>query len=279
MERTRRPTRRPDDPSPERWDAPPARPAPAGDEVHVWRARLDLAADARAPLHAALSAEERARAARFHDPADGARFAAARGLLRAILARYLDRPAAAVAFAYGAHGKPELAGDGAGGSAGLRFNASHAGALALYAVARGRAVGVDVERARDVDDADDAALVAERYFAPAERAALRAAGAAGSAAWRAAFLACWTRKEAYAKARGVGLSIALDAFAVALGEGAWTALDGGASGRWTIVPLAPGAGYAGALAVEGEAPRVRRWAWDAPAPPPSDERQRPPTAE
>jgi 4'-phosphopantetheinyl transferase len=272
--------RRPDVPAPERWEAPPARLAVGREEVHVWRARLDLPADALAPLRATLSAEERARAARFRDPADGVAFAAARGILRAILGRYLDRPAAAVAFAYGAHGKPELA--GAAGDGGLRFNASHAAALALYAVARGRAVGVDVERVRDVEDA---ALVAERYFAPAERAALRAAGPAGSAARRAAFFACWTRKEAYVKARGGGLSIALDGFAVSLGDGAWTTLeaapgvarDGGAPRRWTIAPLAPGAGYDGALAVAGEAPRVLRWAWDAPAPPPQSP-QPPPAA-
>jgi 4'-phosphopantetheinyl transferase len=232
------------------WTAPPGRPPLPRRELHVWRSRLDHPRAALDALWDVLSADERARADRFRADADRDRFVAARGTLRALLGRYLDLRPGDVVFRYSAHGKPELARPAAGG--GLRFNAAHSEGLALYAFALGRDVGVDVERVRPLDDAGS---LAGRLFSAAEAAALRVLPAP---AREEAFFDCWTRKEAYVKALGGGLSLPLDAFTVAVGRGERTTLPGPRR-SWTVVPLAPGDGYTGALAVPGPAPRLRRW--------------------
>ena len=247
---------------------PGAFPALGRGEVHVWRTALDLDPARVAALAESLSPDERDRAARFHFERDRVRFIVARGVLRALLGRYLDLPAPALAFDYGAHGKPSLAagpvGRAVGGSPGaeVRFNLSHSAGVALCAVARGRDVGVDVEGLR-ADFATDE--IAERFFSPAERAALRALPAEARCA---AFFACWTRKEAYIKARGLGLSLALDAFDVSLAPDEPAALlatrdDPGARDHWSLRALEPGPGLAGAVVAEGRDWALRCWRWEA----------------
>jgi 4'-phosphopantetheinyl transferase len=245
---------------------PGAFPALGRGEVHVWRTALDLDPPRVAALAASLSADERDRAARFHFERDRVRFTVARGVLRALLGRYLDLPAPALAFDYGQHGKPSLAAaavarpvDGAPGAE-LRFNLSHSAGVALCAVTRGREVGVDVEGLR-ADFATDE--IAERFFSPAERAALRALPAGARCA---AFFACWTRKEAYIKARGLGLSLALDAFDVSLAPGEPAALlatrdEPGALDRWLLRALDPGPDLAGAVVAEGHDWTLHCWTW------------------
>ena len=240
---------------------PGAFPALGRGEVHVWRTALDLDPPRVAALADSLSPDERDRAARFHFERDRVRFTVARGVLRALLGRYLDLPAPALAFDYGAHGKPALAAAmGARAMAGspgaeVRFNLSHSAGVALCAVTRGRDVGVDVEGLR-ADFATDE--IAERFFSPAERVALRALPAAARCA---AFFACWTRKEAYIKARGLGLAIPLDAFDVSLAPHEPAALlatrdEPGETVRWSLQALTPGVGFAGALVAEGHGWRV-----------------------
>jgi 4'-phosphopantetheinyl transferase len=247
------------------WSAPPppARLALPARELHVWRARLDLPGEVLDRLRAGLAEDERARADRFRADVDRRHFVAARGTLRVLLGRYLAVRPADVAFRYSAYGKPALARPASAGR--LRFNVSHSGGLALYAFALGHDVGIDVER---VCPLDDAGAVAERLFSPAEVAALRALAAPDGAGGET-FFDCWTRKEAYVKALGGGLSLPLDAFTVAVGRGERTTLlgrrpgrggeGGGPARRWTVIPLAPGDGYAAALAVRGAAPRLRQW--------------------
>ena len=165
-----------------------------------------------------LAADEQARAERFHFERDREHFIVARGVLRAILGRYLNRAPERLSFCYGAHGKPALAGEA--GADAIRFNVSHSHGVALYAVTRGREVGIDLERIRF----DLAVLeIAERFFSRREVATLRTLP---TEAQRQAFFRCWTRKEAYIKARGEGLSLPLDQFDVSLAPGEPAALLG-----------------------------------------------------
>ena len=205
-------------------------PTLAADQAHLWIVPLDAeTADAGRPH---LSAEEKERAERYRFERDGARYAAARGALRRILARYLGCEAAAVALRYGPNGKPELAQE----DAVFRFNLSHSGERALIAVTRDREVGVDIEALRPMPDA---ALMAERFFSAAARSAFarlppqeRDEG----------FLRLWTRQEAYLKARGDGLAGPLDETPDA---------------HWQIRDLRPAPGYLGALALRGRLTAVR----------------------
>jgi 4'-phosphopantetheinyl transferase len=241
-----------------RWVAPPGELALEAGEVHVWRASLCQGQPAAQALSRTLARDERERAERFHLARDGERFVAARGLLRAILGRYLAIEPGAVSLGYSRHGKPELAGDHS--AARIQFNLSHSGDLALFAFTRGMPVGIDVEHQRD--EAADLAI-AEQCFSPRELAALRALPAAQRSA---AFFNCWTRKEAYVKARGEGLSLPLSQFDVSLAPGAPAELlhvvgDPHERARWSLRALEPGPGYVAALAVEGHGWALRRWEW------------------
>jgi len=178
----------------------------AASAAHVWRVPVAPAPDPLPALERVLSAEERSRVARAKHNGYRTRFVYVRAVLRFLLGHYLGSDAAAIDIDYGAHGKPRLA--GAHAASGLRFNVSHSGDQALFAFARGRSVGVDVER-----HSRRAAMeaIARRYFAPAEAA--RIAACDGERRLRA-FYACWARKEAVIKACGRGLSMALDGFEV-----------------------------------------------------------------
>jgi len=175
--------------------------------VEVWRASLDQEPDVRARLEAVLDRDERERAATFRFDRDRNRYVVGRGLLRTLLARYLDRAPEELRFRYGRERKPSLVGDE------LRFNLAHAEGTVLYAFSSAFEVGVDVELLRP--DAADT-RVAERFFSPREVAALRALPKSDQPH---AFLACWTRKEAFLKARGDGLMLPLDSFDVTLAPG------------------------------------------------------------
>jgi 4'-phosphopantetheinyl transferase len=232
-------------------------PLPLG-EVHVWTASLEQPAETVARLRALLNDDERARADRFLFEKGRTQFTVGRGVLRLLVGRYLGVRPEEVRFAYNAYGKPMLG--GVGPEASLRFNLSHSGSLVLYALAQGREVGIDVETIRPDFAADN---IAQRFFAPAEVAALRALP---EAARTTGFFTCWTRKEAFIKARGKGLSIPLDAFEVSLAPGARAEVlvthdDPDEAGRWTLHDLQPGPGYAGALAVAGEGCRPRHRTW------------------
>jgi len=159
-------------------------------------------------------------------------------------------PAKELAFDLNEFGKPELAGSE------IMFNLSHSHGLALFAVTRGRAIGIDIERIREEMTIGK---IARRFFSPAEASALSALPAHQQAE---AFFNCWTRKEAWIKARGQGLSIALNSFEVSLAPGEPARLratrpDPEEASRWSLVALACEPGYAAALAVAGEIGNVR----------------------
>jgi len=177
-------------------------------EVDIVGVRLDAPADVSAALWELLSCDERGRAEKFHYAEHRQHYIVARASLRRLLAERLCIDPRAVEFVETKYGKPRLA--PVHRSADVEFNLSHSGTLAIYAFTSGRAVGIDVELIRQVPDADD---LAERFFSPTEIAALRALPLDRRSL---AFLACWTRKEAFIKALGQGLSCPLDAFDVTI---------------------------------------------------------------
>lgn len=206
-------------------------------EAHLWRAELSLGAD-DARASGVLSSDEWARAERFRFASDRRRFLAARLLLRQGLGRYLGVEPGSLVFAYGPHGKPSLA-----ENCGLKFNLSHCEDAALLAVAADVEVGVDIERLRAFDDAE---RLAAQFFAEGERSAFLAAPPEKR---DAGFLRIWTRKEAYVKALGEGLSLPLRDF---------DALNGAAThpgARLCDLPL--GAAHVGAFAALADAGKAR----------------------
>lgn len=208
--------------------------------VLLWTVPLDAPGSASPEL---LSPDERQRAARFHFEVHRQRFIAARRALRLILGSCLDADPASLVFRYAPNGKPSL--DGVP----LCFNLSHSAGYALIAVAFGRDLGVDLEEIRPQDDL---LALANRFFAPPEQAAVAAAPPAERPA---TFFRVWTRKEAYLKACGDGLSLALDSFTVSAAPHPGDALLSSARGpselaRWQFHPIPAPPHFAAALLLE-----------------------------
>ena len=240
------------------WFSPPERLSLGCNAVHVWRANLDQSPSQIGLLQNSLDDDERSRADRFYFSRDRERFIVARGILRAILGRYSNRAPNSVSFRYSNHGKPALVSESDPDA--IRFNLSHSHGEALYAVSRGREIGVDLEFIRGDLETEQ---IAERFFSHTEIETLRALPLSLR---RHAFFLCWTRKEAYIKARGEGLSLPLDQFDVSLIPGEPAALLSAQSGsvealRWSLWNLTPASGYAAALATEGRDWTLSCWQW------------------
>lgn len=186
-------------------------PALDGASIHLWHGSPRERRSLLPNLSALLSADEANRRARFHFEADRQNFAFARGMLRTLLAAYLNTDPREVPFRYSEHGKPSLA--GCDPEKDLQFNLSHTQGAVLLAICRQRAIGVDVERVREDFSPQE---IAARFFSPAEQLALMSLPEADR---RQAFFRCWTRKEAFLKARGNGLSFPLERFDVSIGGG------------------------------------------------------------
>jgi len=229
-----------------------------GDEIHVWCICLDIAQSYVQHLYHVLSLDEKRRGEEFCFQKDQEHFIVAHGLLRLILAHYLRRDPRELRFCCNYYGKPSLDKDSCGGT--LNFNLSHSHGIALLAVARGRDIGIDLERIRD--DLEDG-QIAEHFFSHREVAMLRVLPLSLR---KEAFFTCWTRKEAYAKARGLGLSLPLDQFTVSLAPGEPAMLldcnsDPNEVARWTLRTLPPIPGYAAAFAVERCSCQLKYWRW------------------
>jgi 4'-phosphopantetheinyl transferase len=216
------------------------------DEVHVWLAKLDdHQAERFRPL---LTEDEIARADRFHFAKDRNHFVVARGWLRKLLARYLRSFPNELRFDYAEKGKPSLAADQANA---INFNLAHSHGLAIFALSRGREIGVDLEFIRDDVEHQK---IAERFFSRHEIDKLHALPIELR---KQAFFTCWTRKEAYIKARGEGLSMPLDQFDVSLAPGEAAALlrndkEPDEVRRWTMQSVAVPDGFVAALVAEGD---------------------------
>lgn len=236
------------------WKASPDQPVLSHDEVHVWRASLEVDAGGQWLAWNVLADDECARAERFRLERDRRRYIVARGMLRGILGRCLRCDPRTVRFHLGPHGKPVLA---VPGGTGVRFNISHSDGLMLCAVSLGRELGVDLECIQPHLEVE--ALL--EHFSKREVAALRALPA--EVRWQGVY-ACWTAKEAYIKARGGGLSIPFS-FAVSVGlHEPLVLLEAGDRkelSRWVLRRLDVAEGFAAALAVEGHGWHLRCFDW------------------
>ncbi len=237
------------------WKLPPPNLALPNNAVHIWRANLQPSPAHLNTLTTLLSTDERERAQNFKFAQHRDHFIAARGTLRTLLGRYLETPPQNLHFAYNDHGKPTLR-----DAEHLHFNLSHSRDLALYAIAHNRRLGIDIEYARrPVNDMQ----LAERFFSKMEVAALKEVPQAHRAE---AFFNCWTRKEAYLKARGEGITVRLDSFAVTLKPNDPAALlqcdrFPAEVNRWTLHALCPQPDYIAALCIEGT-PTLHNWQWN-----------------
>jgi 4'-phosphopantetheinyl transferase len=226
------------------WERGPLSSALSANESHLWK--IDLRCESTDEMKASLSRDEHHRAARFHFDRDRQRFLLAHASLRMVLGRYLGVAPASLAFSQNEFGKPFLINPEA---AGFHFNLSHSEDLALVSVTREREVGVDIEFIRPnfatIDVAEHFFSVAEVYTLTGLDPDYRTQG----------FFNCWTRKEAYIKARGEGLSLALDSFDVSLAPDVPVALlqtrfDPSDVSRWSLHEIFPAPNYAAAIAIE-----------------------------
>jgi 4'-phosphopantetheinyl transferase len=214
-----------------------------GREVQLWALRLEASDQTLARLYSWLASDEAERAGRFRFEKHRRAFVLGRGVLRALAGSYLRIDPAKVAFAYGPKGKPSIAGT----RCPLQFNVSNSGELAAYAFTLDCEIGVDIEHRRRAVDVEN---IAQRFFAAGEVAELMSLPGSDR---HQGFFNCWTRKEAYIKAVGDGLSVPLDSFEVTLQPGAparMVALEGSAkaAGFWTFHAFTPEPEYTGAVA-------------------------------
>jgi len=225
-------------------------------EAHVWHIPLLALSDRAERLRALLSPAECSSALRLRFKRDRERFVCRRGAVRLILSGYVGVAPDRLQFRTNVHGKPEL--KGLAGRSGIRFNSSHSGDLALCAVTIGRRIGIDVEKVRTVADAEG---IARLFFSRSEQDELSALPADD---WQLSFLRCWTRKEAFVKARGNGLSYPLKCFDVSLRPEEPAALlrigrDTAAGRHWSMMSFEPHGDYMAAIVVSGSGYRVSSW--------------------
>jgi len=211
--------------------------------VHVWNRPLQASSTSVQQFYTLLSTEERERAGRYHFDVHRNAFILTRATLRVLIAGYIGNEPEALCFTYAHYGKPML-----DATDELRFNVSHTDGMAVLAFVKGREIGVDVEKLREQRDAR---ALAERFFSMKERQALEKLS---DDEVDAAFFRCWTRKEAYIKAKGEGLSLPLHQFDVSIeaSEGQLllaTRPDSSEASRWILRDFPAAPGYVAALAV------------------------------
>ncbi len=261
------------------WEKPPANLELPEGECHIWRAFLDGPAAQAPQLTELLASDELQRAVRFRFDVDRLRFIVRRGLLRIILARYLNVRPGQLQFNYSPDGKPSLAqtvdgaatavagaataaarGRPAGSPVGctIDFSLSHSHGLAVYAFTRGTRVGVDLEQARPIAQADQ---IVEHFFSEEERRTYRALPLSQR---QEAFFNCWTRKEAYLKASEGNLEQVLSQVQVSLAPGEpaelrSTGKAGEEISRWSLQVFSPAPGYIAALVAAGRNWQMKYW--------------------
>ncbi len=190
-------------------------------------------------MYKVLSLDENDRAGRYHFEIDRLRFVATRAFLRVLLGNYLKLPPGALAFTYGATGKPGLPGNP------LHFSVSHSANRAMFAFSPAQPLGVDIELVHEISNPTE---IAARFFSPAETEAISMLPYEERLN---AFYRCWTRKEAFLKATGAGLSYGLNQFEVSLGKHTRLIRIGDSkweADQWRLYHLDPEAGYVGTLA-------------------------------
>jgi 4'-phosphopantetheinyl transferase len=226
------------------WHPAPLNPSLRESDVHLWRAPLNISRELLQSFAGTFATDEQSRAARFHFERHRNKFIAARGWLRTIIARYLNTRPDALNFTYSKYGKPSLEDQT---KLQLRFNVAHSGDFALYAFVLDSDIGVDIEL---INSEFATETIATRFFSSNEVAALLAFPTSKRIH---AFFDCWTRKEAFIKAQGMGLSLPLDQFEVSLKHDQPALLrtnwDLGEARRWLLMNIDVALDYAAALAV------------------------------
>jgi 4'-phosphopantetheinyl transferase len=238
------------------WQPAPRKLVLSDDEVHVWRTYLLQTGSMMDRFCDVLAEDEVARSKRFRFDSDRQKFIVARGVLRLILCRYIAAEPSQLRFTYGPYGKPVLLDKGEECS--LRFNLSHLADLALYAISDKREVGIDVESLNSNSAPQE---IARRFFSSREAGEICGLPPERQ---REAFFHCWTRKEAYVKARGEGLSFPLDRFEVPLASGTSVTLlreirELESASIWSLYQVPAARGYSAALVVEGGRCGLRFW--------------------
>jgi len=228
----------------------------SANEVHVWRACLDVSTLHYENLLGFLSADELQRAGRFRFERDQKRFIVTRGILRKILGSYIEKSPEKLRFEYTSKGKPVLAPNT--GNVTVHFNLSHSDAFALYAITRNQKIGIDIERIRDDVDFGQ---IANRFFSQGE---IRSLEGVHENKLSEVFFQYWTRKEAFIKATGEGISFPLEQCDVSSIAGKVlspvTLLNGNRKiSSWCVQDIFPGSDYVAALAVEGYDWNLSRW--------------------
>jgi 4'-phosphopantetheinyl transferase len=237
------------------WSVSPDNMTLSKGKIDVWAVPLDSGKGYIAECNELLSKDEISRARRFHFEADQRRFTIARGCLRKLIGRYLKRDAHSIVFQTNEYGKPRLAGEN---DMPLCFNISHSGEMAVMAFTYSRELGVDIELIRENIDHQS---LSERFFSEAEATILKSLADEDRLK---CFYETWTRKEAFIKAVGKGLSIPLDQFDVSVGVGVSPALvdvryDCANSSGWFMSEITLNESFAGAIAVEGKDAEIRRF--------------------
>lgn len=240
------------------WQLPPEELSIDADQIHIWRFWLDLPDEQLEDLRQILSEDQFRRARGFRFLRDQNRFVATHGRIREILSGYLALAPERIRFVYNKHGKPEL--ENRSETERLRFNLSHSEDVALLGISGGFRVGVDIERTKPDRSTEG---IARRFFTPNELDVLNTLPEDQRVA---AFYRCWTRKEAYIKAQGEGLSIPLNQFEVSISLEEPPQIvnirgNVNEATRWSLHHLEPMEGYVAALAVEGHPKKLTYYQW------------------
>ena len=238
-----------------KWTNAATCPSLAPDEVHIWWLALDLPENEIYRCRSTLHQMELKRANRFRFDKHRHRYIAGRAHLRSLLGRYLSVLPEDIALKFGPLGKPYISDKFAWPK--LYFNYSDSNGMALYAFSLGRELGIDLEHLLRRVDHD---RIARRKFSASEAATIRQCtdSRRGSA-----FLACWTRKEAYGKAEGFGIRYPLDSVDLCndLTNNSLRIpkADGADDSFWTVKQLHPHPEYVGAVAVDGQGWHISAW--------------------
>jgi 4'-phosphopantetheinyl transferase len=239
------------------WLFPRTTPELAENEIHVWRSSLNWDQATLRGFESDLAEDERARAERFMFDLDREHFIAAHGFLRNLLGEYLHCPSKTIDFTYGPHGKPLVTARGPQPQ--VCFNLSHSHGVALIAIGCKRRIGIDIELIRPEVAGEE---IAKRYFSAKEIDELSKLPVESRAE---CFFLCWTRKEAYLKARGDGLHVPLDSFSVSVSPDAPPTLSSADESCWRMESFAPslvsGPQYVAAVVAEGKDWRPRYFEW------------------
>lgn len=237
------------------WLNPPDNLILSEGEAHIWRADLELNACFKSSFLKLLSPDEKNRAQKFRFDNDSQNFIAARGILRSLVGKYLEINPAEISFQYNEFGKPGIA-----NNTPLHFNISHSQNMALFAFTNNFDVGVDVEFVNPNIEVKD---IAKNFFSKNEIIKLLSLPEEQQAL---GFFNCWTRKEAFIKAVGEGLSFPLDQFEVSLEPDKPAKLlathwDPKAVSKWSMYSITPGKKFVGSLVIEGLVEKVKFWNW------------------